>query len=174
MRACSSGVSFGSSRSGSSDGSPTGSEPSGSSRAREVAVRAVRLDERHRRGDAAEQLRVDGRRLRRLEHRDRCLGGVGLGPRVADVVGPVPRKTLEQPREPGMGREQFGVAALEERAPLGRHALRVLEVVVEQRACVAGVQAVDVVRAHPGVVPTLPRMSFPPTRVSPISRAGGA
>src|SRR5919197_579453 len=33
MRACSSGVSFGSSRSGSSDGSPTGSEPSGSRRA---------------------------------------------------------------------------------------------------------------------------------------------
>ena len=33
MRACSSGVSFGSRRSGSSEGSPTGSEPSGSSRA---------------------------------------------------------------------------------------------------------------------------------------------
>ena len=33
MRACSSGVSFGSRRIGSSEGSPTGSEPSGSSRA---------------------------------------------------------------------------------------------------------------------------------------------
>ena len=49
-----------------------------------------------------------------------------------------------------MRRDQLGVAALEERAPLRRDRLGVLEVLVEQRTRVAGVQTVDVVHAHPG------------------------
>ena len=43
--------------------------------------------------------------------------------------------------------EQLGRAALlEQLAPLGRHGVRVLEVLVEQEARVARVQAVDVAR----------------------------
>ena len=58
MRACSSGVSLGCSRSGSSAGSPTGSLPSGSRRAARWPCVRRRLDERHRGRDAAEQLIV--------------------------------------------------------------------------------------------------------------------
>ena len=150
IRACSSGVSFGSSRSGSSDGSPTGSEPSGSSRAARwpwvrcaltSAIAAATPPSSCASGVACAQRRWAAR------------GGCGA----ARVPLPLPRcaarQLLEQPRDPGMGRDELGIAALEERAPLGRHRLGVLEVLVEQGARVAGIQAVDVLRAHPCVVP---------------------
>jgi hypothetical protein len=48
-----------------------------------------------------------------------------------------------------MCREEIGRAAtLEELAPLGRHGVRVLEVLVEQEVGVAGVEAVDVACSH--------------------------
>ena len=44
--------------------------------------------------------------------------------------------------------DELAVAALEELAPLGRDRIGVLEVVLEQEPGVAGVQPVDVLRAH--------------------------
>jgi hypothetical protein len=116
---------------------------------REMAMRAVRLDERHRRRDTAEELRV--RSLSWF-----CRRGFNRGRRrrlmaVRPVAGL--RQLLEQPGDPGMGRDELGIPALEERAPLRRDRFGILEVVVEQGARVAGVQPVDVVRAHPCVVP---------------------
>ena len=116
-------------------------------------MRAVRLDERHGRGDAAEQLGVGGTRLRD-RRRDRRSGAAAAA--WPFPAGRPPAGLLEQAGDPGMGRDEVGIAALEERAPLRRHRLGVLEVLVEQGARVAGVQAVDVVRAHPCVVPGVP------------------
>ena len=112
---------------------------------REVTVGAVRLDERHRGGDAAEQLRV------RLRAAAGAAGAATAARRLVAVAGAVPlplaaRQRLEQARDPGVGRDELGITALEERAPLRRHRLGVLEVLVEQGARVAGIQAVDVVR----------------------------
>ena len=76
MRAWSSGVSFGSRRSGSSDGI---ADRLGAERVEprcEVAVGAVRLDESHRGRDAAEELRV-GRRGRRRAAGAGSAGGAG-------------------------------------------------------------------------------------------------
>src|SRR5262249_50652066 len=104
----------------------------------EVAVHAVGLDEGHRRGDRAEQLVADGQRLGR--------GGRGCrrrrgwrGRRHVAVA-----RALEQPREPGMRRDQVAATALEELAPLTRDRIWVLEVVLEQVAREACVQPVDV------------------------------
>ena len=51
---------------------------------------------------------------------------------------------LQQAGETGMRRDDVAVAALEELAPLARDRVRVLEVLLEQVAREAGVQAVDV------------------------------
>ena len=51
---------------------------------------------------------------------------------------------LEQACETGMGRDDVAVAALEQLAPLARDRVRVLEVLLEQVAREARVQAVDV------------------------------
>ena len=72
---------------------------------------------------------------------------------VAGAVALRLREQLEQTGDARMGRDELGLAALEEGAPLGRNRVGILEVLVEQRARVAGVQAVNVVRAHPCVVP---------------------
>ena len=146
IRACSSGVSFGSSRSGSSDGSPTGSEPSGSSRAARwpcvrcaltSAIAAATPPRSCRSGAAA---RRGGAAVR--QSRGRCRRRSS------------PRGSFSSSRAiPGVRRDELGITALEERAPLGRHRLGVLEVLVEQGTRVAGIQAVDVMRAHPCVVP---------------------
>ena len=48
-----------------------------------------------------------------------------------------------------MRRDELRIAALEERAPLRGDRFGVLEVLVEQGARVAVVQAVDVMRVHP-------------------------
>ena len=76
----------------------------------EVPVRAVRLDERHRSGDAAEELQVDGLRGR---------GRRGRGSLVP-VAAPdlAARELLEQAGDPRVRRDELGIPALEERAPL--------------------------------------------------------
>ena len=60
----------------------------------------------------------------------------------------VPLERLQQAQQPRMGRYELAVTAFEQLAPLGRHRIWVLEVVLEQQARVAGVQPVDVVAAH--------------------------
>ena len=106
----------------------------------EVAVRPVGLDERHRGSDGAEERLVG----------DRCRRRLGLardGRRSLDhrsglaVLGGA--QELDEPRNAGMLREQVAIAALEQRAPLGGHALWVLEVFVEKRARITSVESVD-------------------------------
>ena len=91
---------------------------------REVAVHAVRLDERHRGGDGAEQRLVDLRcgRLRRCGYGRRSgrrddLGGMAVG-------AVVPLERLQQAQQSRMRRDELAVAALEQLAPLGRHRIR--------------------------------------------------
>ena len=57
---------------------------------------------------------------------------------------PVGLQGLEEPHQPGMGGDELAVAALEQASPLRRDGLGVLEVLVEERPCVAGVQSVDI------------------------------
>ena len=118
---------------------------------REVPVHPMGLDERHRRGDGAEQRLVDlgcRRRLRRghgrRRGRERDLGHLSW----MAVGAVVPLERLQQPQQSRMRRDELAVAALEQLAPLGRHRIGVLEVVLEQQSSVAGVQPVDVVAAH--------------------------
>ena len=142
MRACSSSVSSGSRRCASSGGIADRLGAERVEPGREVAVHAVRLDERHRGRDAAEQLAVDlgglGRRFLRR----------GRGGMAVPAVAAVPRRVLEQAGEAGQRGDDVGVAALEQRAPLGEHGLGVLEVLVEQQTRIARVHAVDVVHSH--------------------------
>ena len=147
MRACSSGVSLGSSRSGSSDGSPTGSDPSGSSRAaRWPCVRCALTSAIAAATPPSSCASTAALRRRgRPDRRRRPTGPLAVAR---------PRGSFSSSRAiPGWRRDERGIAALEERAPLRRHRFGVLEVLVEQGARVAGVQPVDVVRAHPCVVP---------------------
>jgi hypothetical protein len=118
-----------------------GVEPRG-----EVAVHPVRLDERHRGRDAAEE-KVVGTRGRCDR---RCRGSVRGRLRRCGEGGAVPAAVaawlVEQAREPGPARDELAGAALEERPPLGRNRLRVLEVLLEQELTEPGVQPVDVAR----------------------------
>ena len=77
---------------------------------------------------------------------------------------------LDQPREPGMRRDELARPALEQRAPFVRDTVRVLEVLLEQRARVARVQSVDVMHCH-----RLCCTNRDPSRggLSLLSRAGG-
>jgi hypothetical protein len=107
----------------------------------EMPVHPQRLDERHRRCDAGDQLVVGDRCGRGLGwrgsgRRRRCLGGIRVAVRLA--------KILQQAREARQRLDQVPVAALEERPPLRRDGFGVLEVVLEQRARVTGVDCVDV------------------------------
>ena len=97
-----------------------------------MAVHAVRLHQRHRRRDRAQQLVGD---RRRLDRRGRWDGG---GRRIP-VAG-----ALEQAREPRMGRDDVAATAFEELAPLRRDRVRVLEVVLEKVAREPRVQPIDV------------------------------
>ena len=120
-------------------------EPSG-----EVAVHPVRLDERHRGGDAAEQGLVDRGPAQAPAAAGAgaaggCRGGV-LGRR---PLAPLPRSSFSS------SRSRPGCEATSSLSPLSkssRHSARdrvgILEVVLEQQTGVAGVQAVDVVRTH--------------------------
>ena len=98
---------------------------------RQVAVRAMRLHQRHRGRDGGEHRVVDDGRLggrgRRLDGRDRR----------AVTVAVLLAQRLEQPGQAGMLRDQLAVAALEERPPLGGHRLGVLEVLLEDAPRVA-------------------------------------
>jgi hypothetical protein len=114
----------------------------------EVAVRAQRLDERHRGRDAAEQLFVGspGRGLRCRRRRRRSCGlarrrRFGMAVRLAQV--------LQQASETRQRLEQVTVPALEEGAPLGRDRLGVVEVLLEQGSRVTGIDSVDVRHRHP-------------------------
>ena len=118
-----------------------------------MSVHPVRLDERHRGSDAADQGLVDrrGRRMRVRRLRGRrgrrcrrrwCWRRRGCGVPVAAL------ERLQQPQQTGVRRDELAVAALEELTPLGRDRVGILEVVLEQQTGVAGVQAVDVVRTH--------------------------
>ena len=140
IRACSSGVSGGIRRVSSSAGSPIGSEPSGSSLRREMAVHPMGLHERHRRGDAAEQRLVD---------RARRAPSVAPEPRVR-LASPFRSPLAEASRRcsPGSAATTLAVAALEDRAPFGRNGVRVLEIVLEQEARVPRVRPVDVGRSR--------------------------
>jgi hypothetical protein len=101
-----------------------------------VAVHPVRLDERHRGGDAAEQRLVDR------------LGGCRRGRRLGGGRSVTVAEHLNEPLQPGVGGDELAVAALEELTPLGRDGVRVLEVVLEQEPGIARVQPVDVAVAH--------------------------
>src|SRR6266542_714620 len=65
-----------------------------------------------------------------------------------DMAVPVLLEELDQPCQAWMGRHELARAAFEEGAPLGRDRLRILEVLLEQGARVARVQAVYFVHAH--------------------------
>src|SRR5262249_52827886 len=114
----------------------------------EVAVHTDRLDERHRRGDTAEQLLVrgrGGRGRRRGESRGR--GRRRLRGRRSRNRSTVPRE-LEQPRETRLPRESRGGIALEKVAPLLRHGAGIVEVLLEKKRGVARVRAVDLRASH--------------------------
>ena len=51
-----------------------------------------------------------------------------------DVAVAVLLQQLDEPRQARMGRDELARAALEERTPLVRNPVRVLEVLLEQRA----------------------------------------
>jgi hypothetical protein len=105
-----------------------------------MAMHSVGLHERHRGGDAAEELEIAlGRFMRRH--------GRGAVPVASGSVA-VSRGALEQPGEAGKARHEVAVATLEESAPLRRDCLWILEVFVEEQTRVTGVQAVDVVHGH--------------------------
>ena len=130
-----------------------------------MAVGAICLDESHRRGHPAEQLVVDDDRSRsrrsrrrlcrnRLDRRwrlwrRRCNGSEGLGRRdrwrgwrrgrraaVPVVLG----EQLDESSEPRKRGEDGVVTALEERAPCRVDRFGILEVLLEQRADVAGIE----------------------------------
>ena len=108
----------------------------------EVAVRPVRLDQRHRGRDTADEQRV--RRELRLR-----LGRLRRDRRRRSAVAVLAQR-LEQAQETGVRGDELAVAALEQPPPLRRDGFRVLEVLVEERARVAGVEPVDVEGAHTG------------------------
>ena len=103
-----------------------------------MAVHAVRLDERHRGGDGAEQRLVGLRgaggaaRRRRGGRLGRTRGRRGV------AVAAVPAGELEQPLQAGMTSDELLRAALEERRHSSGTASGILEVVLEQKPGVAG------------------------------------
>ncbi len=116
----------------------------------EMPVRAVRLDERHRGGDAADEL-VVGRAGPGLQPRGRCRrrrrGRLRDGCRMA-VAAAVPLEAVEQAGEARLGSEQLFGGALEERPPLGRDSAGVIEILLEQQRRIARVQSIDLGPRH--------------------------
>ncbi len=125
----------------------------------QMAVHAVGLHERHRGGDAAEQHEV----ARRLGRGRFCCGRVACGlrrlwrgcrrgaGRVAVRVPVAPgrfRRALEQPCDARECGERVDAVCLEERPPLRRDGLGILEVLVEEQTRVAGIQPIDVAHDH--------------------------
>ena len=172
MRACSSGVSFGISRSGSSAGSPGGSEPSGSSRAARWPCMRIALTSAIAAATPPSSSVVgSGRRRRR-----------GAGARALRRGRAAPRRRPRRPprargaaRDPAALRERLRVA-LEEVAPLLRDGGGVVEVLLEEQRGVARVRSVDVGTSHvhfrcsSGRVATRARAREPPRSSSPKKR----
>ena len=127
----------------------------------QMPVHAVRLDERHRRGDAAEELGVDlGRRGRR-----RC-GRRSLRRRGCDRRGDGRR---------GLGGVAVSLVAavpVEDLAPLVRHARGRVEVVREELRHVGGVRSALIGHGHPRRVVAARRKSS--RRISPTARGRGS
>src|SRR5688500_17214424 len=100
-----------------------------------MPVHAMGLDERHRGCDPAQELVGDrlGPRGRRCRCGSRCLC---RWMSVADG--------LQQAREARVSGDDVALAALEQPAPFGRNRFGILEVILEEVAREAGVQAVDV------------------------------
>jgi hypothetical protein len=92
-----------------------------------MAVHAIRLDERHPRRDAAQELVV---RFRRGRLRNRCGRPVRRRPAVADA----------EPRETGKPRRERLRILLEDGPPFWGHGLRRLEVLHEELLDVAEIQ----------------------------------
>ena len=133
----------------------------------EMAVHPVRLDERHRGGDAAEEQIVGC-----------CSASAGLaaGSGLGAATGapfPLSAEALEQPRETRQRGDERAFSALEELAPFGGHRFGVLEVLLEQRARVARVQRVDIVFHVPFVAAGTTRVGGRRTTaiVIPITKA---
>ena len=109
---------------------------------REVTVHADRLHERHGSRDGGEEIEIGG--LGRGGCCGRGGGLLGRGRRRRHgsrrTVAAVGCAHIDEPREPGQRREDRVVRALEELAPCGIDSLGVLEVLLEERADVAGVQ----------------------------------
>ena len=133
---------------------------------REMAVHPVRLDQRHRSRNASEELRRRfGRRCdwrsRGRSRRRRHVGGRGM---------PVPLavERLEEAVQARVCRDELARPAFEQVPPFGRHRVRVLQVLLEQVARVARVQAVDV---HHSVVAAGTTRADDSSRPRPRGRA---
>src|SRR6184192_1461731 len=100
----------------------------------EMAVHPVRLDQRHRRGDPAEQL-VRNLRWRRLDRSRSRRRGLAV---------PLQLEGFEQAHETWIRRDDVTRTAFEQTAPLRRDRCRILEVVLEQISRIARVEAVDI------------------------------
>ena len=109
---------------------------------REMTVHADRLHERHGSGDGGEEIEIRG--FGRGGCRGRGGGLLGRGRRRRDgcrrTVSAIGCAQIDEPREAGQRREDTVVRALEELAPRGVDGLGVLEILLEERADVAGVQ----------------------------------
>ena len=112
----------------------------------EMPVHADRLHERHRSRDRGEEISVRGRApaerggvSHRIGFRMRARASIGGA---APLATPFPslRAHLDQLGETGQRRQDAVVRALEELTPRGIDGLRVLEVLLEERPDVAGVQ----------------------------------
>ena len=117
----------------------------------QMPVHADRLDQRHRRGDASDQQVVsNGLRGRRRNCRDlhRLLRRSRFWRRFRLSGSTVLLQVLDQPGEAGQRVHDRRVAALEQRPPLLRHRLGILEVLLEERLGIAHVQPVDITHAH--------------------------
>ena len=160
MRAWSSAVRVGSSRNGSSAGSPTGADPSGSSSAARCpciryaltsAIAAATPPSSSGSGAATTgwssgtrgAVAVGGGSATRRRLGDGSAGaGAVRGAGAVAVGGPGRGADSRQ------GAKNRGLAAFEERAPLGGNGFGVLEVLVEEQTRVTGIEAVDVMHGY--------------------------
>ena len=101
-----------------------------------MPVHPERLDERHRRRDAADELVVGRGRSGRGRRGD------------GRVAVPVALHALEQAHEPGLHRQQLLGGALEQRPPLVRNGGGVVQVLLQQQGGVTRVESVDLRSAH--------------------------
>ena len=135
MRACSSGVSFGIEALGLERGVAERLRAERVEARREVAVHAERLDERHRGGDAAEQLAVD-RLPAQAPRPARARAAPAVRPCRVPVAA-VAAAARAAARGPAALRRAVSGRALEQVAPLRRDGVGVVEVLLEEQRGVA-------------------------------------